>query len=90
MVPTTALLLLLFLLFLLALCAGLVVHSSPSTVQAQHPPIENAKYSREKYGQPKHHEQYGQDGGPNPESRRVEDNVSELNCGIGEDTLEIH
>ena len=79
-------LLFLFLLCLLTLCARLVVHNSPSAVQAQHLAIENAKDGREEYGQPKHHEQDSQDRGPDPESLRIEYNVAKLNCSVGEDT----
>lgn len=91
MIPTIALLLLLFFLFLLlliflTLCARLMVYSSPSAVQAQHPAIENANNCSEKHGQPKHYEQDGQDRGPDPESLRIEYNVAKLNCSVGEDT----
>jgi hypothetical protein len=91
--PTIALLLLLLLLFLLllfllTLCARLVVHSSPSAVQAQHLAIENTKNCREEHGQPNHHEQDGQDRGPDPERLRVEDNIAKLDSGVGENTLE--
>jgi hypothetical protein len=85
--PTIALLILLLLLFLLALCARLIIHASPSAVQAQHLAIENANYCSKEHGQPKHYEQDGQDRGPDPESLRIEDNVAELNCGIGEHSL---
>ena len=49
-------LLFLLLLFLLTFCARLMVHSSPSAVQAQHLAIENANNCGEEYGQPKDHE----------------------------------
>ena len=65
-----------------------MVHSSPSTVQVQHPTIENANNCSEEWGQPNHHKQDDQYRGPFPESLRVEDNIAELNCGIGTDTLE--
>ena len=91
-IPTIALLLLLFLLFLLLLffltiCARFMVHSSPSAVQAQHSTVENANDCSEKYGQPKHYEQDSQDRGPDPESLRIENDITELNCSIGEDAL---
>ena len=93
MVPTIALLLLLFLLFLLllfflTLCTRFMVHSSPSAVQAQHLAIENTKNCREEDSQPKHYKQDGQDRGPDPESLRIEDNIAEFDCCIGEDALD--
>lgn len=87
--PTIALLLLLLLMFLLALCARLIIHGSPSAVQAQHLAIENANNCSEKDGEPQHYEQDSQDRGPDPESLRIEDNVAELNCGIGEHSLRL-
>ncbi len=49
--------------------------------------MENAKYRREEYGEPKHHEQDGQNRGPDPESLRIEDNIAELNRRIGDHAL---